>query len=402
MAPRSHARTGRGRGWAGDPIVVAWGRIGRLVAASRGVLVFTLGCAVAVGCGGQNDSGSNDRNAGPRALVVRTAPVAMRDVVYTAQALGTLEPEELVRVTAEVPGTVEEVRFQAGDHVTPETVLARIDPERYALETARADAAHRRALADWRRADADLQRREALAAAQLVPVEELNRARQEAERLDADTAVAKAAFELALQDQRRSEVRPPRAGEIDTRAVDTGQFVQVGDVLATLVDTRRLRLRFKVSESESLKAHEGQAVTFRVAALGDFTFTATVYHVGDVADTATRQVEILAWVTNPGALKAGFFAEVTLATETHRNAVVVAESAIQASERGFVTYVVDQGTARQRPVTIGLRTDDGAVEIVSGLAVGDSVVVEGSDRLADGIAVRQVDGPSGSAGAVQP
>src|SRR5205085_12458792 len=132
---------------------------------------------------------------------------------------------------------------------------------------------------------------------------ELNRSHQEAERLTADAAAAKAAWDIALQNQRRSELRPPHAGIINTKAVDTGQFVKAGNVLATIVDISRLRLRFKVSEGESLRARPGQAVGFRVAALGHAEFTAQIYHVGEVADPSTRQVEVLAWVKNPGVLK---------------------------------------------------------------------------------------------------
>ena len=101
-------------------------------------------------------------------------------------------------------------------------------------------------------------------------------------------------------------------------------------------------------------------------------------------------MEVLAWVKNPGVLKPGFFAEVTLATEAHQGAVVVPEGAVQASERGFVVYVVEGGRARQRTVQIGLRTGDGTVEVVSGLQAGEIVVTEGSDRLSDGIAVEAV------------
>ncbi len=234
--------------------------------------------------------------------------MAARDVVYSVKALGSLEPEELVQITAEVTGAVSQVLFHAGDKVTAETVLVRIDPDRYRLEAVRTEAAHRRAVADWRRSEADLVRREALAKEHLVAEEELARARRETERLAADAAAAKAAHEIALQNAQRSAVRSPRGGEINTRSVDTGQFVQVGNVLATLVDPRRLRLRFKVSEAESLKAKEGQAVTFHVASLGTTPFSARVYHVSDVADPATRQVEVLAWVSNPGTLKPGFFA----------------------------------------------------------------------------------------------
>jgi len=344
-------------------------------------------------------SGSQGASGRPRsgALTVRVAPVAVRDVAYDIKALGTLEPEELVQVTAEVEGAVASVHFNEGDRVGTGSVLVRIDPDRYRLEAERAEASYRRAQADQSRAQADRERREALAAQNLVAPEELNRARAEADRLAAEAAAAKAARDIALQNLRRAQVRPPRPGVINTKAVGTGQFVRPGTVLATLVDLSRLRLRFKVSEAESLRARVGQSLTFRVASLGDRSFAATVYHVGNLADPGTRQVEVLAWVKNPGELKPGFFAEVSLASETRVGALVVAEGAVQASERGFVAYVVEGDKARQRPVQVGLRTGDGAVEILSGLKAGDSVVVEGSDRLADGMTVQVAKGGAGPA-----
>jgi multidrug efflux pump subunit AcrA (membrane-fusion protein) len=116
------------------------------------------------------------------------APVTARDVVYQVHALGSLEPSELVEITAEVSGAVKEVLLNAGDHVGTDTILVRVDPDRYRLEAARAEATHRRAVADWRRAESDLARREELAKDDLVAVEELIRARQESERLAADAA----------------------------------------------------------------------------------------------------------------------------------------------------------------------------------------------------------------------
>lgn len=347
---------------------------------------------VSVACGG--GSGDRQRAAGPRALPVRAAAVEIRDVSYSVRALGSLEAEEIVQVTAEVSGAVKEVLFNAGDSVSPSTVLARIDPDRYRFEAARAEAAHRRAVADWTRARAELERREQLAREQLVADEELSRARQEAERLAADSAAARAALDIALQNQARAEVRPLRAGVINTRSVDTGQFVQAGNPIATLVDLGRLRLRFKVSDAESLRITRGQTVAFRVGSLGNKEFTAEVFHVGEVADATTRQVEVLAWVANPGVLKPGFFAEVALTTTGRSAATVVPESAVQASERGFVVYLVEEGRARLRPVQIGLRTGDGHVEVTSGLKGGEKVVVEGSDRLADGMPLEIKDGPA--------
>ena len=367
------------------------------------VLIPILLAGLSAACSSGAEPAGGSGRGGTRALNVRVAPVAARDVVYRVQALGSLEAEELVQVTAEVEGAVAEVRFHEGDHVTAETILVRIDPDRYRLEAARAEATHRKGVAEWQRAQEDMRRREVLARDELVSVEELTRARLETERLAAEGAAAKAALDIALQNLKRSDVRAPREGVINTRSVDTGQFMRVGTVLATLVDIGRLRMRFKVSEAESLKSKVGQAVTFRVAPLGDRDFSADVYHVGDVADPTTRQVEVLAWVKNPGVLKPGFFAEVTLATEAHKGIIAVPEGVVQASERGFVAYVVDGGKARQRNVRIGLRTGDGTVEILSGLKVGDLVVTEGSDRLADGIAVQAVgQEPAGSGPAERP
>lgn len=340
-----------------------------------------------VSCGRTQGAASKGR-ATPPPVVVRVAPVAVQEVVYKIKALGSLEAQEIVHVTAEVEGAVAAVLFNEGDRVTPKTVLLRIDPDRYRLEAERAEATYRKTLADQHRAESDLARREQLAREQLVAPEELTRSRQETERLQAETAAAKAAWDWALKNLQRSDVRPPQAGVINTRAVDTGEFVKSGTVLATLVDTSRLRLRFKVSEAESLRAREGATVSFRVAAVGERDFPARIYHVGGVADPATRQVEVLGWVQNPGMLKPGFFAEVTLAAESRKDALVVPEGAVQASERGFVTYAVEGGKARMRPIQIGLRTGTGVLEVLSGLKAGETVVIEGSDRLADGVAVQ--------------
>jgi multidrug efflux system membrane fusion protein len=321
-------------------------------------------------------------------------------VVYEIKSLGQIEAQDLVQVTAQVEGVATDVRFREGDLVGPRTVLLRIDPERYRLEAERARATLEQARAEQNRASADLTRREALAQNDLLSAEELTRSRSESNRLTASVEVAKAALGIALQNLDRSEVRPQVSGVIDTRTVDTGHFVRPGTVLATIVDSSRLRLRFKVSEAESLRATVGARVTFRVAPLGPRDFAARIYHVGRVADTTTRQVEVLGWVENPGELKPGFFAEVTLAGERRERAVVVPESAIQASEQGFVTYVVEGKTARRRPIQLGLRTGTGIVEILSGLKPAETVVTEGSDRLDDGIPVEVVAG--GGAGASGP
>ncbi|MBX7183610.1 MAG: efflux RND transporter periplasmic adaptor subunit, partial [Vicinamibacteria bacterium] len=149
---------------------------------------------------------------------------------------------------------------------------------------------------------------------------------------------------------------------------------------------------FRVSETESLHAQKGQVAKFKVAATGDREFGATIYHVGQVADPTSRQVEVLAWVQNPGVLKPGFFAEVSLPSESKKDAIVVPETAIQASDRGFVAFVIVDGKAVVRQVEIGPRTGGGDVEILTGLNPGETIVFDGADRIANGVAVSPTTG----------
>ncbi|HXD20310.1 MAG TPA: hypothetical protein VN654_25015, partial [Vicinamibacterales bacterium] len=153
---------------------------------SRAVLPACLAAVcLAAACRGTQGA-SPAAGAGARALTVRVASVTARDVVYEIKAPGTLEAEELVQITAQVEGVAADMRFHEGDRVGRSTVLMRIDPDRYRLELERAEATYQKGLADARRAAADAARREQLARENLVAAEELNRARQESERLAAD------------------------------------------------------------------------------------------------------------------------------------------------------------------------------------------------------------------------
>ena len=356
---------------------------------------------VLAGCSG-GANGAQGKDAKPpagappapsRAIRVGVAPVALRDVTYTIEAPGSIEAEEEIQVVAGIEGVVTSVRFREGDAVTPDTVLATIDPDRFRIQAERAKANYEKIDAQYRQALADLKRREELLRHDppLVSEEELERARQDAERLRASVAEAKSLYDLAALDQKRSIVRALVAGVINSKTISTGQHVKSEAVLATLVDTSRLRLRFKVSEQESVRLREGIEVRFRTASLPGQEFTARVFHVSASADTASRMVECFARMTGTRAsLKPGFFAEVRADVDSHPGAIVVPERAILPTEKGFVVFEVVDGRAVARGVSLGLRTKDGYVEILTGLGKQSVVVTDGGNILKDGVPVQAV------------
>lgn len=366
---------------------------------------LTLGPALAcglgllAGCSAGGDPGP--KTAGPaapsRVARVATSPVAVRDVTYTVEAVGSIEATEEVRVVAGVEGVVTSLRFREGDTVDPSTVLATIDPERYRVEAERAKANFEKIEAQHRQAMSDLERREELSrqATPLISQEEVERARQDAERLRASVAEARAQYDLARQDQERSIVRPLLAGIINSKSVVLGQHVESKDVLATLVDIRLLDVRFRVSEQESTRIRDGMEIRFSTASRPGREFRAPVFHVSSTADPATRMVECLARIRNAeGLLKPGFFAEVKADVESHLKAIVIPERAVRPTERGFVVFEVADGKAIERQVSLGLRTKDGGVEILSGLGPSAVVVTDGGDILKDGAAVETAAGES--------
>jgi membrane fusion protein, multidrug efflux system len=376
------------------------------------------------------DGKSAAARARPPALRVTAMAVEERPLAYRIESVGSIEARETVLVPARVEGTLEALAFEEGQAVGPETVLAVIDAERFALEVERAKAALAESEATLVRAKAqsagdraaqeeaegNLARRKALRAKdpgwvsdEVIATGEAAVARMRAnlevrrageQEAEASLAQARAHLALAEKDLADAHVRAPIAGTIERKHVAAGQYVKSGDRIATIVDTSQLRLRFTVTEAEVVRLSTGQAVSFRVQPYPEREFRAELFHVGSTADSSTRMVGCLAAVEDAGSgLKPGFFASVRIEVAREERAIVVPTAAILPTERGFVAFVVEEGRARRRDLRLGLHTPEGDVEVLSGLRAGETLVVLGAAILEEGSAVEVVPGaasrPSG-------
>lgn len=365
--------------------ILALAALGLLLACSAGDALEGAG---AKGAKAAAPAGAPARGA--RKFPVEVAPVAAREMSYRVVSVGSLEASDVVNVTARVSGVAEKVAFREGDVVRPDDVLVEIEPERFRLALAQAAANLARAEAMAREAEAALAKREQLRAKDpgWVSGEELTSLQSRLDVARAEVAQAKASADLAELNHRHAFLKAGVPGEVQTRALQTGQHVTAGTVLATLVRTDPLYVRFQVSEREAGSLAKGTACTFTARANPERVRHATIVHVADAADPRTRRVECLAMVTGEiEDLRPGYFVEITIATGVSRSVAVVPEGSLRPTERGFVVYVVEDGKAVERVVETGLGTEDGHMEVRSGVTPGESLVTRGAHYLRAGAEV---------------
>jgi membrane fusion protein, multidrug efflux system len=353
----------------------------------RPLLLFLIAL---FGCSGEG-SARPEMKRGPLVFPVETKVVESRNVDFEVAAVGSVMAFERVRVTARVAGVVEKVRFNEGETVKEGQTLAEIEPARFSTAVTSAKATLERAEASEAEAQAGLTRREQATAASpgLITGEELETWKTKVRVAAAEAAQAKAALEQAQLNLRDAYLRAPLAGVIQTKTVETGQYLQPGDVVATLVRRDPLLLRFQAPERDAQRLAHGMTATFTVQT-DQAEHSAKITHVAESADATTRMVAVTAEVdgATAEALRPGVFANVKVKVGSRQDAVLIPQAAIRPSERGFLAFVVEDGKAHERVLELGMRTGDGFVEAKSGLKAGEVLVVRGVEPLKEGAPVR--------------
>jgi multidrug efflux system membrane fusion protein len=339
------------------------------------------------------------RGGGPLEFPVEVAPVEARSVEYSVNAVGSVEAFERVEITSRIPGAVERVHFSEGNVVGPGSLLVEIEPERYRLAVRSARATLEKAQASEAEAMTGLKRREMVNAQNpaLVKEEDLDAWRTRVSTARAEVAQARSGVGLAELNLREAFVRAPAAGVIQTRNIQTGQYVQPGATLATLVRREPLLLRFQVPEQDAARIRPGMQARFSVRENAR-QYSAELTHVAAAADSTSRMVPVTARVDDRdrAELRPGSFAQVTVPVGSRVEAPVIPQVAVRPSERGFLAFVVEGDVARERELQLGLSTEDGRVEVRSGVKRGERLVVRGAEALRDGAKVR-VTGGEGAA-----
>jgi membrane fusion protein, multidrug efflux system len=317
-----------------------------------------------------------------------TVVVALTDLRAGPTISGSLEPVQAATVRAEVAGPIERTGPEAGEHVKQGTLLATLDDAAVRDAYLSARSAVRSAESALEVAKRNQERSERLEQAGAVPERDLETARLNTTNAEGALEDARARYAAAAKQLGDTRIRAPFEGVVSERHVDAGDVVQVGAELYTIVDPRRLRLEAGVPANEIERLKIGMPVEFTVTGT-DQRVTGRIDRINPVVDPSTRQVRIYASVPNAQqAFTAGLFAEGRVATENKR-AVAVPITAVDNRGTSPVVHRLQAGRVVETPVQLGLRDEVAElVEIKSGVAAGDTVLLGSAEGVAPGTRVR--------------
>src|SRR5436309_3697044 len=340
----------------------------------RALVVLLLLAAPAECKKANSAAGGGPGGAGGFAMPVEVSPAIRDTVVDAIAATGQIEAVQSIELRPEVQGRITDILVREGQDVAAGTGLFKVDDAELKAQVAQAEAERQMA----RQA---LERTKQLIAQNASSTSDLEQAQAKSQGADANYDLLKTRLD-------RTVVRAPFAGVVGRRLVSIGTYVSNQTPLITLQSVNPQHASFQVPERYADRLRRGQLVSFQVAALPGRNFSGEVVFVDPVVELPARTILIKARVPNPEhQLQAGMFIEARLATDIRPNALVVPEDAILPVQGSTYVWVVKDGKADRRQVTIGARTAGWAEIDCGGVQAGDQVVVGGLERLFPGAPV---------------
>jgi RND family efflux transporter MFP subunit len=352
------------------------------------------------GCG-RNEAA--EAHAAPPAPQVTVAAAISRKITEFDEFTGRFEAVERVEVRPRVSGYIASVNFKEGSEVRKGEVLFVIDPRPYQAERDKAAAGLAQARSQLVLARTERERGTKLLAQHAISQEEYDTRTAGSEQAEANVEAAKAALDAAALNLEFTRVTAPISGRISRALVTSGNFVTNGQTpLTTLVSLDPIYVSFDGDEQEYLKyaklareaaadpSHEARnPVQVGLANESGFPHQGVIVFVDNALDPTTGTIRSRALLENHERQFApGLFARIKLLGSAQHDAVLVNDSAIGTDQTVRYVLVVDKSNkVEYRPVQLG-PVVDGLRVLQSGLSPGETIVVNGLQRVRPGAQVQ--------------
>ena len=330
--------------------------------------------------------------AADEAAVVKTYKVVRQRISEKISYTGTLEAARKTSITPEVGGKIARILVHEGDSVRAGQVLAELETESTRLQLRQAEAGVAVAEAGYNDALKNKERMDRLIKENAVSEQQAEKVTLAFDAAKAQREQAQAALNLAKYALNISIMKAPFSGIISAKNAEVGDVINPmmggysgASGVLTLMDFAKVKIVIDIPENDALRLRKGQPALLRMPAFPGREFPGEITIANSTADAATKKFRIEALFDNAGGeLRPGTFGEVVFESSTHESALAVPQKAVL--DNTYV-YVVLANKAVKRPVTLGLQNTT-VVEVLTGLAEGDVVIIEGNYGLGDGAPVR--------------
>ena len=327
-------------------------------------ILSTLTAAMLASCGKKEQAAA----VATEELPIVTVDVAHRiDVPQNKVYTANVEAENINNIAPATPNRIKSINVEVGDRVRKGQVLVELDKSNI----------------DQLRINLEQIEREYNRAVQLLQIGAGTQ--QAVDQLKAQLDAAKSQYDNLLEN---TVLRSPITGVVTARNYDPGDMTGSLPVLTVGQLAPVVKVMINVSENDLATLRQGQTVDGTFDAYPGETFSGKVQRIYPTVDTATRTFEVEVRIANATEkLKPGMFARVSIDLGTQQNVVVPDRAVVKQTGSGNkYVYVLKGNTVSYNRVDLGQRLDN-AYELLSGIEDGDTVVITGQTRLADGVKV---------------
>jgi RND family efflux transporter MFP subunit len=337
------------------------------------LVIFFLGTAFSMwGCSGNSGDQNNT------AVKVQVEKVKPADVSQELAYSGTIEESETIPLSFSSVGTVSKVYVSEGSFVKKGQLLATIDHNTYQNTYAMMQATEQQAEDAYKR---------------LTPMHN-NGNLSDVKYVEVETGLqkAKAAAAIVKKNLDDCNLYATTDGYIGKRSVESGMTAMPNLVSITIVKINKVFARVSVSENEIALIHKEQKANVTIGALASAHYDGVVEEIGVVADPIAHTYKIKIGMTNKDlSIKPGMICSVIIESPNVFRGVVVPSRAVMIDESGknFVYIVSSQNKAMRKYIVTGQLLNSG-IEVLDGLQMNDTIVVEGQHTLIENAFVQIV------------
>lgn len=314
----------------------------------------------------------NKKENTEKAILIETQTISKILTNNTISVSGNIEGDKTVRLGFLVAGKINYIAIDEGEALDAGKLLSSLDPESYVIAKDMADANAEQVQDEYNRLQ-EMHERKSISESDFV-------------KISCGLKQAKAQQRLHAKNLNDTKLVSPINGILLKKFTEVGEIIGAGIPLFVISDIQTVKVNASVPESDLSLIKSGQEASVYISAL-DSTFAGRITEIGSLADAATRAFTVKIELKNPKLLiRPGMTAEVKLLSSKQTEIIVVpAGTILHDIDNSAFVYVADvQGNkAIKRKVVVGQILGDN-IEIVSGINVGEELIISGQNRLSNG------------------